>query len=357
MATRYAFSKIGKFASTPSGGRIVPGTFSRTGVQVYETQSGKKIREYRSPEEVFSAEAIASFRTAPVTIGHPPSVHPGNFQQMTHGLVLDASERNVEDGKEWVAGSVALMTSRAIQDADSGKLSEISVGYDCDFDETPGVSPQGEPYDRSQIRIRANHIALLPPNEGRAGRQARLRLDGNQELIHEENPQMDPEKLALKVAELEAKLALEKTRADAADAKVTELTKAEATATARADSATKEVEDLKAVVAGESKRFDARVALIGRTSDVLGAEYVFEGKDAHTIRLDSLKAIDAKLPEGREKDPVYVEAYFDSRVVAKADQKHDYNLPTKETGRADSKPFDFAAGRAAKVEAFRKETK
>ena len=61
-------------------------------------------------------------------------------------------------------------------------LIEVSCGYRCDLDSTPGISPEGEPYDAIQSNIRLNHVALLPANKGRAGRDVKLLLldsDGN----------------------------------------------------------------------------------------------------------------------------------------------------------------------------------
>src|SRR5690606_25874157 len=52
---------------------------------------------------------------------------------------------------------------------------EVSCGYRCLVDETPGVTPEGERYDRVQRRIRYNHVAIVP--EGRAGEAVALRMD------------------------------------------------------------------------------------------------------------------------------------------------------------------------------------
>ncbi|MDD0873422.1 DUF2213 domain-containing protein, partial [Xylella fastidiosa] len=64
---------------TPEGYLIVPARFARTGIQHYAAHelglSGadpqRVIRVYRPPEEVFAAEAIASFDGRPITDEHP----------------------------------------------------------------------------------------------------------------------------------------------------------------------------------------------------------------------------------------------------------------------------------------------
>jgi hypothetical protein len=59
-----------------------------------------------------------------------------------------------------------------------GERRDTSAGYTCEVDPTPGVSPEGEPYDGIQRRIRFNHVALGPRGWGRSGTDVGLRMDG-----------------------------------------------------------------------------------------------------------------------------------------------------------------------------------
>jgi hypothetical protein len=75
---------------------------------------------------------------------------------------------------------VAVVVSDA--DAVGGVLAkeigrEVSAGYLADYDPTPGTTPEGEPYDGIQRRIRYNHLALLRAGQGRAGPDVRILLD------------------------------------------------------------------------------------------------------------------------------------------------------------------------------------
>ena len=154
---------------------------SRTGIQVYRDSDGRMVREYRPPEEVFSAESLASLSGAAVTIKHPPGdVNPNNWRSVSHGVARDAAGREDTDDGSFVVGNLMLQTNEVLTGVDTGDLVEVSAGYEARIDETPGVSPDGQEYDRGQRDIRFNHVALGGPGFARAGRNAVLRLDGNE---------------------------------------------------------------------------------------------------------------------------------------------------------------------------------
>ena len=88
------------------------------------------------------------------------------------GTILSEGERSGDDVRAEIV----------IHDTDSMKsagLKELSLGYNLDLDETPGVW-NGQRYDAVQKNIRINHLALV--REARAGEQARLNLDGRDQL-------------------------------------------------------------------------------------------------------------------------------------------------------------------------------
>ena len=166
---------------TPSGGLRIPAVITRTGVFEYKTPSGKVIREYRSPEEVFNADSMASAQGAVVTDLHPPTkVDPSNWKTLAKGHLVEGS---VKPETTLLLSVLAVEDLRTIQKIDSGELAEISCGYDCAFDDTSGVTPDGQPYDRSQKKIVYNHIALGPIGWGRAGPDVALRLDSAGNMI------------------------------------------------------------------------------------------------------------------------------------------------------------------------------
>lgn len=70
---------------------------------------------------------------------------------------------------------VTITDEDSIHQVESGKKQEVSCGYTCDLDETPGTHEDGEPYDYVQKNIVYNHLAIV--GKGRAGPSARIHLD------------------------------------------------------------------------------------------------------------------------------------------------------------------------------------
>lgn len=147
---------------------------ARSGVLEY-SDGQRTWREYRPPEEVFAEDSLATLRGAVVTDMHPPKlVTPETYASVARGHADGAARR---DGD-------LLVTDMMVQEAglcraiEAGERRELSCGYTCEVERTPGVTPEGEHYDAIQRRIRHNHIALLPPGEGRSGPEVSLRLDG-----------------------------------------------------------------------------------------------------------------------------------------------------------------------------------
>lgn len=153
----------------------MPAAVTRTGVLRYRDGTGREWGEYRPPEEVFATDSLATLRAAPVTDGHP--------SEMVRADSWTALARGHVDGAPVREGSLVVV-DLAVQDAalvglvESGERREVSCGYDCDVDPTPGVTPEGERYDAVQRAIRYNHVALGPRGWGRAGAQVSLRMDG-----------------------------------------------------------------------------------------------------------------------------------------------------------------------------------
>ncbi len=160
---------------SPGGGVRISATASRTGVLPYRLEDGSIRMEYRPPEEVFAPESLASLRGATVTEDHPPEwISPANWKTYAIGHVGDLIS---EDPPGMVAAPVIVQDAGALPRIGS-ELVECSAGYECQWDPTPGVTPEGVRYDGIQRGIRYNHLALGKEGWGRAGRNVRLRLDG-----------------------------------------------------------------------------------------------------------------------------------------------------------------------------------
>lgn len=158
---------------------------ARTGVYTYLNPDKTIRREYRPPEEVFAEESLKTFAGKPITVGHPKNgkVTPESARQLSIGSILsDGYLKEMGPAQQYVACDITLFAPKDIGDA-----RELSLGYRCDLEETPGVTADGQPYDAIQRNIRVNHLAVV--KKARAGMKARLNLDGD-----EDYPEYDDEK-------------------------------------------------------------------------------------------------------------------------------------------------------------------
>lgn len=165
---------------TPQGGLRVDAALARPGILKYRQPDGSWISEYLSPEEAFKADSMASLASAPVTKLHPPEmVSRNNWSKYTRGNV---GETVRQDGDK-VAATLYLQDADLADAVERGDMKEVSCGYACDLVNKPGVSPEGERYDRLQINRRYNHVAVVPM--GRAGSEIALRLDSAGDSVAE----------------------------------------------------------------------------------------------------------------------------------------------------------------------------
>jgi hypothetical protein len=176
---RYDFSTTLKApVKTQEGYRRVDGRIARIGVQEYRDGSGGMRSELRLPEEVFDAESLASFNLLPVTNQHPPMLlNADNARKYAVGALGDIRI----DENEWIVATLLIHDAEAISAVESGR-SQLSNGYSCELDETPGEW-NGQHYDSIQRKIRGNHCALV--DAARAGPKARLRLDASDAVTGE----------------------------------------------------------------------------------------------------------------------------------------------------------------------------
>lgn len=151
-----------------SGNMVASVLAARTGVQDYAGyEVGKpemaRVVVYRPAEEVFSRDSMRSFAGAPVTIDHPSEmVTTTNWRDHAVGEV--ASDDIVKDG-EAIRVPFLLRDAAAIDKVLAGKR-EVSMGYECVFDWTPGETPEGVAYDGIQRGIRINHLAIVDRARG-----------------------------------------------------------------------------------------------------------------------------------------------------------------------------------------------
>jgi hypothetical protein len=124
-----------------------------------------KVVIHRTLEEVHNIVAMASFEGKPVTINHPEEfVNPENWKEHAVGFIQDVRPGEGEDADKVVC-ELLLTDYEAISAVKSGKLREVSCGYEADYVE--------EEIGRGrQENIRGNHVALVAA--GRCGSECAI---------------------------------------------------------------------------------------------------------------------------------------------------------------------------------------
>lgn len=210
MKTSINFEKITldtKGATFLDNGMMkVPATLTRVGVFDYFTADGRR-RELRTEAEVFDPESMSSFENVPLTNDHPyaegGAVTAENARRVTVGTISGVKRNGLN-----LDATVTVYDQDTVADVKSGKTS-LSCGYFNQREERSGVftddSGNSQSYTHVQHRIRGNHVALV--QVGRAGPEARLRLDAQEDvavLVTDEPVQTEKETPAMKTITLDS---------------------------------------------------------------------------------------------------------------------------------------------------------
>lgn len=144
------------------------GVFDYSGAQLGLTGSDayKVFKVYRPEEELADEECINSFKLLPFINEHTMlgSEDEGFTPPERKGVEGMIGEEVYYDAP-YLRGNLRIVSESLKNAIDSGKI-ELSPGYRCVYEMTPGVY-NGEHYDAIQRKIRGNHLALV--EEGRTG--------------------------------------------------------------------------------------------------------------------------------------------------------------------------------------------
>ncbi|MBH3264897.1 DUF2213 domain-containing protein [Serratia marcescens] len=165
---------------------------ARTGVQTYlpeeidlEPGPDGLVHVYRTEDEVFSTETMASFEGVAVTLEHPEDgngnivfVNPTNFAELAHGHIQNV-RRGTGDKSDLLIADVLVKRQEAIDRINSG-LTDVSCGYDAQY-------KQLSPGKGKQYQITGNHLAV-GIDRGRAG--SRCAIGDSAPTIKKEKPVM-----------------------------------------------------------------------------------------------------------------------------------------------------------------------
>jgi hypothetical protein len=299
-----------EFRRTPQGFLRVNARLTKTGVFQYDDR-----REYRSDEEVFCSDSLESIKGAPVTDLHPAEkgndsfLTPANAKQHIVGIT-----ESIERDGPYLKGSLIIFHEDAIQAIESGERKEISLGYKCRLDPTPGYI-NGEAYDAIQRDIIINHVAIGPKGWGRAGADCSIRTDSQTQLQEKlpmtEIMRFDGVEIALtrdsiSTLLIEQKRQLEEMRGRL-DAMGLELEKSQAAKAA--------LEDPAAIEA----KVQSRLKLVETCRRILGEEVALEGKTDEELKHMVIKKFHPDL-DLSGKDQSYLDGMFEVLVATKAER-------------------------------------
>lgn len=346
IVKRFDIGGISSVERTPQGFLRIPIHATRVGVFTYKQGDGTVIKEFRSPEEVFKADSLASLADAPITLLHPPEmVTPQNIGKYQKGYATGTPKA---DG-ELVATVGIVSHADAIEAVDKG-MREVSCGYRADVVPQKGEY-HGEHYDYVQRDIVYNHIAIVP--KGRGGPDVRLRLDAADAVIELNPPQLKETAMKIKINGREFEVTQE--IADAYNAEMKARTDAETVGKARMDSLVADVakadaakDAAKSELTAAQAKLDAATAELAKRTDSIDQTKLaaavkvrknlekvaaFLLKKEQLDKLDSMsdleirKAVimaDAPTANLEGKENLYIDVRFDS-VAERVQSRKDFN--------------------------------
>lgn len=316
---RIDIGQLAKPQKLANGTMIVQAKLARIGTQEYRNDDGSTRIEYRPPTNVFDQRSIDSFKLVPFTNNHPPEMVTA---ENAHQYSVGAVGQDVHRDGDWLVGTIAIHQAATVRDMESGKI-QISNGYDCDLEMTPGVTPNGDHYDAIQTNISGNHVALVW--NARAGQEAAARMDAAAVVeTSNKDTKVDLTQALAALAAANEKLGAVTARADAAEGQLKD-------AKARADKLEAERDDAKTKAESATKAHkdhadqmdalvDSRVELLTACGAVLGAK--LKRADGGEIALSKVSTKDLKLAlikhvtqsDCSAKSDAYIDARYDAAI-------------------------------------------
>ena len=146
------------------------GVFPYLGKQISKKLDPNKIyMVYRPEEELSNPECIESFKLLPWIDLHPKKLlgpeSAGRMPAEQKGVEGVIGEDVYFEG-DTLYGNLKCFSESLQDNIDSGEKKELSIGYACKYDLTPGTW-NGKYYDAIQRNLRGNHVASVP--KGRMG--------------------------------------------------------------------------------------------------------------------------------------------------------------------------------------------
>lgn len=322
---------------------------ARLGVQVYYTEDGSFVREFRPAEEVFKEESLASYQGKPMTLDHV-LVNSDNAKDVVVGAVTGKAEALGST----VIAPIVVFSQEAIDKARSGNAKELSVGYSAVLDDTPGwgnpvtgeyvlrsdntqdldIPADWQEFDAIQRDIKVNHLAMV--FRGRAG-IAKLNMDGQQE-----NPYTDNVDLNTKENKMTVKIKIDSVEVEVSKEVADHISKINAAVEAqkaKVDSIEAERDSLKAKVDAMPAEIEKAVKAAKADAEALAALVTVaaevgvktDGLDAKGIKVAYVKEVSGL--DVADKSDAYIDAAFD--IAKDSDKMAEVRKATAASDKSD----------------------
>ena len=160
-----------------SGQMIAPCTIARTGVMLYKAKEcgslfkdkdpNSIVRIATFPEDLFDSASLESYRSSPITLGHPEDdVNTENAKELVKGVLEGVPLADAKN--ERLQSTLVLNDADAIAHVKAGE-SDLSSGHKAvlvlNDAEIPDMTFGG--WDAKKTSINNNHVAIV--KRGRAG--------------------------------------------------------------------------------------------------------------------------------------------------------------------------------------------
>lgn len=145
------------------------GVFPYLGSSIGADEPDRIYQVYRPAEELGHPDCLDSFRTVPIIDEHEMlgAAEHGLTPVERKGVGGTTGDRVEFDAATGVLSSNIKVFSEALARQINGGKKQLSCGYRCEYDFSPGVAPDGTKYDVVQRKMRGNHVAVV--KAGRMG--------------------------------------------------------------------------------------------------------------------------------------------------------------------------------------------
>jgi hypothetical protein len=312
---------------------------------------------------------MATLEGLPVTEDHPAEfVSTKNANDFIVGMSSNTPKRiyapKQGDSEEYIQQKVTFFGQDCIDKIQDGKKRELSLGYECLVDETPGTW-KGRAYDCVQRDIRYNHLSLV--DRARGGPSCRVITDSDDPIkmqicdgvsLHYNNDKPQ-EKLQMKVLLIDG---VKHEVSDEIHAAYTKSQNDSAEVLKRADAKQKELEKLQAIkddldeklnqdTAAENKKmFDAavkgRVDLEGQARKIIGDDEELSLLTDSEIKSKVVLKVRPKANlDG--KDEIYIDARYEMALEDAEDAAEATEKKVSKRADADRKIGKVAVSKQA----------